>query len=147
MSTDALIKERAATHGDFEQDAFVAQTIKNVVYSIHEAHSRHHLSDAQCQAIDMIASKLGRIAAGDCNIRDHWDDIAGYARLVAKTLPGGNEPAVYPIATGLSGRLVTILQAVIPPENKVEGAQLVLRHSPGVDHDADSYDLSLVVTG
>ena len=49
----------------------------------------------------MIACKIARILSGDPNWRDHWDDIAGYATLVAERLgpprgasaPTGQEPA------------------------------------------------------
>jgi hypothetical protein len=34
--------------------------------------------------LEMIAHKIGRVLAGDPNHADHWDDIAGYARLVAR---------------------------------------------------------------
>jgi len=36
---------------------------------------------AQGEAIHMICVKLARIVCGDPNHADHWDDIAGYARL------------------------------------------------------------------
>ena len=29
----------------------------------------------------MIALKLSRILSGQSNFKDHWDDIAGYAKL------------------------------------------------------------------
>jgi hypothetical protein len=32
----------------------------------------------------MIAHKIGRIIAGDPDFRDHWDDLAGYATLIAQ---------------------------------------------------------------
>lgn len=35
------------------------------------------------EALDMIAHKIGRILNGDHDYADSWDDIAGYARLVA----------------------------------------------------------------
>lgn len=36
----------------------------------------------------MIAHKLARIAVGDPDVNDHWDDIAGYATLVSQRMPG-----------------------------------------------------------
>jgi hypothetical protein len=33
------------------------------------------------EALDMIALKLSRILSGQANFKDHWDDIAGYAKL------------------------------------------------------------------
>lgn len=34
----------------------------------------------------MICHKMARIINGDPNYRDSWDDVAGYATLVAKRL-------------------------------------------------------------
>lgn len=41
------------------------------------------LDDVQRESLSMIFHKIGRILAGDPNFRDHWDDIAGYAKLAA----------------------------------------------------------------
>jgi hypothetical protein len=38
------------------------------------------------EALHMIAHKMGRIATGNPNIKDHWADIAGYATLIANLL-------------------------------------------------------------
>ena len=38
----------------------------------------------QIEALDMIALKLSRILSGQANFRDHWDDIAGYAKLASE---------------------------------------------------------------
>jgi hypothetical protein len=42
------------------------------------------LSDQQIEALEMIAHKIGRIIAGDPDFDDHWDDIAGYAKIANK---------------------------------------------------------------
>jgi hypothetical protein len=42
------------------------------------------MPDAQIEALDMIALKLSRILSGQANFKDHWDDIAGYAKLGAE---------------------------------------------------------------
>lgn len=44
------------------------------------------LSDTQRETLDMVVHKIGRILAGDPDHIDHWDDIAGYAKLVANEL-------------------------------------------------------------
>lgn len=82
-STDALLSERGRTHGDFGDHAQITQDIKRIIYTTPKFHS---LDDAQREALDMIAHKIGRILAGDPNFKDHWDDCAGYARLVADRL-------------------------------------------------------------
>ena len=35
----------------------------------------------------MIALKLSRILSGQSNFKDHWDDIAGYAKLASEACP------------------------------------------------------------
>lgn len=80
MDTTELLAERGKTHGDFTIHAEITQRLKSVVYSMD---SRSRLSHIQQEAIDMILHKIGRIIAGNPNYKDHWDDIAGYAKLVA----------------------------------------------------------------
>ena len=77
--TEALLIERGKTHGDFADHAAYTQAIKRVLY---EGYNDRH-TDPMRESAEMIAHKLGRILAGDPDFRDHWDDIAGYAKLVA----------------------------------------------------------------
>ena len=44
------------------------------------------LTDAQREALEMVAHKIGRILNGDPNYHDSWHDIVGYAKLVADRL-------------------------------------------------------------
>jgi hypothetical protein len=39
------------------------------------------LKPEHAESLEMIAHKIGRILAGNENFHDHWDDIAGYAKL------------------------------------------------------------------
>jgi hypothetical protein len=73
-----VIEERAGTHGDFAETAYIAQTLKAVM---HRASNHPLLLPAQREALDLIATKVGRILAGNPNTPDHWLDIAGYAAL------------------------------------------------------------------
>lgn len=70
------ITERTKTHGDFSNHARVAQRLKIVVKMENPT-----LTDVQQEAIDMILHKIARIVAGNPNHKDHWHDIAGYAKL------------------------------------------------------------------
>jgi len=79
-SIAALLSARGRTHGDFGEHANITQTIKAIV---NLSPNGADLTDVHREAIDMIAHKIGRICAGDPDFRDHWDDIAGYARLAA----------------------------------------------------------------
>jgi hypothetical protein len=76
----SLLRERGMTHGDFKENAEITQHLVKVMCSFHGV---THLNNSQLQALHMIFSKIGRILAGDPNFADHWDDIAGYAKLVA----------------------------------------------------------------
>lgn len=84
--TDAIgqmLVERAARHGDFTDHARIAQALKRTV----QREGRYDgLTDMHREAIDMILHKIARIVAGDPNFHDHWDDIAGYARITSERL-------------------------------------------------------------
>jgi hypothetical protein len=75
----ALLNERSETHGRYARQCEITQRLKRVMIES----GLHSLPDTHVEALDMIALKIGRIFAGDSNFADHWDDIAGYAKLVA----------------------------------------------------------------
>lgn len=80
----ALLAMRGATHGDFTEHAAITQQIKAAIAS---GTGADRMNVVQLEAAEMIAHKLGRIAAGDPDHIDHWADIAGYAQLVVERLP------------------------------------------------------------
>lgn len=73
---DPLLVEREKTHGSFKQNAEKSQQLKLIF---------HRYEGGMCmihrEALDMIALKISRILSGQANFKDHWDDIAGYAKL------------------------------------------------------------------
>lgn len=81
---DKILDERASTYGSFKDVATVAQEMKALIRMCNNS----ELDDDQQEALDMIASKIGRILNGDPNYVDSWVDIAGYAQLVADRLQG-----------------------------------------------------------
>lgn len=81
MEINEILNERKKTHGNFTEQATTARMLKNVFWR-----TNNELTFEQSEAIDMILHKIARIAAGDPNVPDHWDDIAGYAKLVADAL-------------------------------------------------------------
>ena len=81
VSTAALLDERGKTHGSFETHARIAQSLKNVM-RVEPGYAK--LNAEQMEAVEMIAHKIGRIIAGNPSFNDHWDDIAGYAKLCSK---------------------------------------------------------------
>jgi hypothetical protein len=81
---DGIIQERGSKYGPATIQFDVAQQIK------HEFRCSPNwikLPKLHREALDMIATKLSRILVGDFNYVDHWDDIAGYARVVSERLP------------------------------------------------------------
>lgn len=83
MDTDKILQERGKTHGDYSEHAKMTQWLKRTMA---RGRNWEGLSDTQRETLDMIAHKVGRILAGDPDHVDHWDDIAGYAKLVANEL-------------------------------------------------------------
>jgi hypothetical protein len=86
-SVNTLLQERALQYGTFASLAKTAQEFKSVLYR--ELGSRNkRLADDQSEALDMIMTKIARVINGDANHVDTWNDIAGYAKLVAERLQG-----------------------------------------------------------
>ena len=78
FTRDPLLVEREKTHGSFEHTAAIAASIKTVF----DSHGyRGKLNMRQQEVVDLIATKLGRIIAGDNLCKEHYLDIAGYAKL------------------------------------------------------------------
>lgn len=89
MDTEELLNRRAKTHGDYVIHAQITQALK---YVLHEHGSKWNtLTSSQRESLEMILHKIGRIIAGDAGFKDHWDDIAGYAKLVADQCPLAKE--------------------------------------------------------
>jgi hypothetical protein len=89
-STAALLAERGKTHGDFTDHARITSRLKDVVLDeLHERTMRGQplLTMEQRESLDMILHKIGRIIAGNAGFQVHWDDIAGYAKLVSERCP------------------------------------------------------------
>lgn len=82
---DSIIEERTKHYGQFEGIAEISIDLKERI--------RHHIyeRDAELQpdqweALEMICHKMARIINGDSDYIDSWDDIGGYAKLVADRL-------------------------------------------------------------
>ena len=87
---EEILKERKNTHGQFHDQALVAQRLKcaandGIIICNTE------LTDVEKEAIDMILHKIARVIAGDPHFEDHWSDIAGYATLVPIHNKAGKE--------------------------------------------------------
>lgn len=100
MNTDELLAERRKSHGDFAEHARITQNLKAIM---RDTANWDRLSAVQRESLEMNAHKVGRILAGNPDIPDHWDDIAGYSRLVSQrvSLPrkGALDGKLLPTAT------------------------------------------------
>lgn len=77
---DPLLQSREKTHGSFYTNARISQQLKGIF----ELNLPRPCCDVHKEALDMIALKLSRILSGQANFKDHWDDIAGYAKLASE---------------------------------------------------------------
>ena len=82
---DPLLQEREKTHGSFETHAATTQKFKDILHSMPNWDG---LSPRHKESLEMIVHKIGRIASGKANFKDHWDDIAGYAKLGSEACEG-----------------------------------------------------------
>jgi hypothetical protein len=86
-SIDDILTQRGKTHGDYKDHASITQMLKQMM---RRGKNWPTLYMTEQETLDMIAHKIGRILAGDPHFQDHWDDIAGYAKLVANEHQGKN---------------------------------------------------------
>ena len=80
QTTEQLTAERGKVHGDFTEVSETAQTFKNYART---RRNWERLTDVQKEGLDMILHKISRILCGDPNHKDHWDDVAGYAKITS----------------------------------------------------------------
>tara|TARA_R110000868_G_scaffold179574_1_gene419724 strand:- start:31378 stop:31695 length:318 start_codon:yes stop_codon:yes gene_type:complete len=78
-----ILDEREKTHGDYYRTAGIAQGLKDVM---RRSQNWDEIDDTEREALEMIATKIGRILSGYPHEIDHWRDIAGYATLVERWL-------------------------------------------------------------
>lgn len=81
-----ILIQRGARYGTFRFVAETAQQIKQSIFLCTNSNGPHDFTPDQIESLDMIASKIARIVNGDPNYIDNWEDIAGYAKLVADRL-------------------------------------------------------------
>ena len=80
---NSIINEREKTHGPFVTVAAKAQQLKDMIQG---GKNWDEMDDVQRESLQMIASKIARILAGNHDEVDHWRDISGYAELVVREL-------------------------------------------------------------
>ena len=74
---------RGKNYGDFTDNAHYAQRIKQAIY---ESKNWHTMPTYMQEALDLIASKIGRMLSGDPFYVDNWHDIGGYTILVEQRI-------------------------------------------------------------
>lgn len=77
---ETILSERNTTHGAFADNARISQEVKRL---FHAAPCWNGLHDVHKESLHMIAMKISRILSGHADFNDHWDDIAGYAKLAS----------------------------------------------------------------
>jgi len=83
ITVEQILAQRGPIHGDFTDNARISQMLKD---SLRNQHGWGNLNDVQREALDMISHKISRALAGNPDFKDHWDDIAGYAKLVSQRI-------------------------------------------------------------
>jgi hypothetical protein len=79
MNIEDTLQERGGTHGKFEQNSIISQSLQRIIF---QSRNGGLFDDVQREALQMICHKICRICAGDPDFDDHWRDIAGYSQLV-----------------------------------------------------------------
>lgn len=88
-TTESILAARGAIYGEFSSHAEITQRLKDILRGTWPRAAGadpcpwEKLSDHHKEALEMICHKIARILNGDPNYADNWDDIAGYAKLVA----------------------------------------------------------------
>jgi hypothetical protein len=78
MNIDDTLRDKESSHGNFAEMAALAQTLKAIM---RRGKNWENLPNTSKEALEMIATKVSRILNGDASEPEHWNDIAGYARL------------------------------------------------------------------
>lgn len=77
-------------HGEWQDNAVTGQSLKVIVREALRKRKEDgiypQLAAIHLEALDMICLKMARIATGDANEPDHWQDIEGYAKLCRERL-------------------------------------------------------------
>lgn len=87
-----VLKERGDNYGSFHTFANLSQTLYRIIMQhynsthVNENNEVAQMPHFMAEALHMICHKISRIANGNPYYDDSWQDIAGYATLVANIL-------------------------------------------------------------
>ncbi len=108
------LNERGSVYGAFKDNAFVAQTLKDI-WRESKGHGRlcmepitRNTQSVVNEGMEMVMHKIARLCNGDPAHLDSWVDIVGYAQLVVDHLKEVQKPETtiryYPSNTTVSCR-------------------------------------------
>ncbi len=80
---EKTMRDRSGVYGNFFDNSILMQKLKLL---FRQGKRWRELSSNKKEALDMIASKIGRILGGEVSQRDSWLDIAGYAMLIVNSI-------------------------------------------------------------
>lgn len=85
MTIETILAERGAAYGSYKDGTRIAMDLYALVQ---DTPSFDSMDPAQQYAMFMFCAKMARLLNGDPHHVDSWNDIAGYATCVVKTLTG-----------------------------------------------------------
>lgn len=83
-----ILTQRGKTYGNFLGQAAITKRLKD---EMRGTIGWKRLPPDMQEALEMLAVKCARILNGDPYYLDNWQDIAGYAQLVADRLKGSKK--------------------------------------------------------
>jgi len=91
-----IIQDRDKTHAPSNKYIELANTAQSLKLVFRSALLEQDLwlEDDMMEAIDLICTKMARIAHGDPTHIDHWLDIAGYSQLIVNRLQSQQTPPI-----------------------------------------------------
>lgn len=93
-TTDEILKQRGSVHGDASKQFAIARRLKQIFgeYLDQNVVNLGNMENLYMmrETLDMTAVKLSRIFSGVPDYQDHWDDIAGYNKIVANHIQKTN---------------------------------------------------------
>jgi len=98
MMIETILAARKKTHGDYADQAALAQSLKRM---LRNTRNWEKMDFCQAQSMEAFCDKISRVLTGDNDEIDHWQDISGYAQLVVKDLEarnGGSQTPEIPMA-------------------------------------------------
>ena len=82
-SVREVLEERGKVHGKISENSKVSQELYRSVLEGWLRCKQAGMTPVENECLHMICHKLARFVTGDHEHRDHMDDVAGYATLLA----------------------------------------------------------------